>query len=281
MARFRHKRLSRLQHLRVDARRRKLERNERRRQWTRLQEAQWAALHGICPDSATRGRLARLLGRLTGHDRGARESALAELELATLLIRAGFRVELLPESQQATADLQCWLGDARLFVEVTALVGGAVQRSTTPFFPRAWNGPQGGEAAGEPFLVSRLRSRIVQKARQLALYSAPVLLAATVPHRDVVDVRRSYSLKQDLDLKLLAGSITVLLFTLPHVSGVLLSLWDVEPLPTQSGVRLANVYLVERSRQQAAYPRVRLLVLNPSARAPLNEKQVNAVKRLL
>jgi hypothetical protein len=62
---------------------------------------------------------------------------------------------------------------------------------------------------------------------------------------------------------------------------VVLSLWDVEPSPARSGVRLANVAVVERSAQQSAYPRVRLLILNPAARHPLSPPVKDALKGLL
>ena len=52
-------------------------------------------------------------------------SALAELELATQLIRIGAKVTFLPESQARTADLECRLGRERFFVEVTAMVGSS------------------------------------------------------------------------------------------------------------------------------------------------------------
>ena len=52
--------------------------------WGRELEAQWTALHHVCTDRASRSRLARLLDRLMGGDRAALQSALAELELATL-----------------------------------------------------------------------------------------------------------------------------------------------------------------------------------------------------
>ncbi|MFO0767866.1 MAG: hypothetical protein U0231_14000 [Nitrospiraceae bacterium] len=68
---------------------------------------------------------------------------------------------------------------------------------------------------------------------------------------------------------------------LRHLSGVLLALWDVEPLPATSAVRLANVSIVERSRQHLAYPRLRMLVRNPGARCPLTEAQTDIFRGLL
>lgn len=246
--------------------------------WGREHEAQWSALHEICSDRASRNRLARLLARLTGTDRPALQSALAELELATLLVRAGFSVGFLPESQSRTADLECTLGQDRLFVEVTALVGS---RSRPRGDSRAQKRKGDDGAEEEPddghVLISRLVSRISQKARQLVDYRAPVLLAMTVPRRDPARDRGT----DEVDLKRLAGTVTVMLMLVRHISAVLLSFWDVKPSPARSGVRLANAHLVERPSHQAAYPRVRLLIRNPAASYPLRESQLKALKGLL
>ena len=88
----------------------------------------WSALHRHCVDQSSHLRLGRLGRRLTHYDYGVRESALAELELATQLLRVGVRVTFLPESQARTADLECRLGRERFFVEVTAMVGSAERR---------------------------------------------------------------------------------------------------------------------------------------------------------
>jgi hypothetical protein len=251
--------------------------------WSREIEARWAALDRSCTDRASQTRLARLLDRLGSNDRGAFESALAELELATLLIRAGFVVRFLPESQSRTADLECFLGLDRLNVEVTALVGmvGSKRRKLpgAPAPRRAWLEDE-EEPAGIQ-LINRLLARISQKARQLADYCSPVLLAITVPRCDRWSEGLHKSPREVLDLKRLGGAVTVTLPPLPQISGVLLSLWDVEPSPAKSGVRLANVLVVERSRQQAAYPRVRMLVANPTASCPLSSRQVEALAGLL
>lgn len=240
---------------------------------TREIETQWNMLEQGCSDRAGRTRLARLIDRLTGLDRGARESALAEIELATLLLRTGCAVAFLPESQARTADLECKLGQGRFFVEVTALVGGAKFRRPMNPARRSHFLPQTDDDSGGQILLHRVLARISQKARQLSDYCDPVVLAITVPYRD--------HRVEELDLKQLSGAITLLLPLVPQVSAVLLSLWDVEPAPSRSGVRLSNVHLVERSAQQRAYPRVRLLVENPSARFPLKVVEIDALKGLL
>jgi hypothetical protein len=233
-------------------------------------------VHRVCTDLASRSRLARLIHRLAGHDRGARESALAELELATLLIRAGFQIGFLPESQAKTADLQCTLDRDRFFVEITALVGSQ-QRSYRPWPGRGRTGEEEEPEQEGAGLTSRLLARISQKATQLVHYCAPVVLAITVPGQEALPRRQ----EQPLDLKRLAGAITVLLPRVRQVSAVLLSLWDVEPLPSRSGVRLANVHVAERSKQQAAYPRIRALIINPAAAYALGGPVLDALRTLL
>ncbi|MCZ6780733.1 MAG: hypothetical protein O7C73_03705, partial [Nitrospirae bacterium] len=222
--------------------------------WSSQVEVEWKALHQVCTDLPSRSRLTRLVTRLSSNDRGAQESALAELELAMLLFRAGFRIRFLPESQARTADLECTLGLTRLFVEVTALVGSPRRPRQRPIWRARRTHDQEEYDGGCHELLERLLARTSQKARQLVHYCAPVLLGITVPPQD----RRSDWAEKPCDLKQLAGTITLLLTRLQQVSAVLLSLWGVEPSPAQSGVRLANVHMVERSRHQAAYPRVRL-----------------------
>lgn len=259
---------------------RRRERLERRRQWNRQQAAQWALLRSLCPTKASRTRLLRLIGRMTGQDRGARESALAELELATLLIRAGFQVEILGESHSKSADLACRLGAGCLFVEVTALVG-SFKRPSPSFHARQRRLEAEELGAGHEVLLSRLSARISQKAAQLEHYAAPVVLAASVPHRDPAEPSFRRGQKWAMDLKQAAAGLTLLLGRLPGLSAVLLTLWEVESLPARSTLRLANVQIVERSTQQAAYPRVRMLIVNPAATHPLGEAETAGLKRLL
>jgi hypothetical protein len=84
-----------------------------------------------------------------------------------------------------------------------------------------------------------------------------------------------------LDLKTLSGAVTVLLTKLRHLSAILISLWDVEPLPSKAGTRLANVELVERATRQRTQPRARLLIQNPGAVASLSERQADVFRQIL
>lgn len=244
-------------------------------------EIRWAALNRSCQDRASQTRLARLIDRLGSTDRGTYESALAELELATLLMRAGFAVRFLPESQSRTADLECFLGSDRLNVEVTALIGSRKRRSAGSGSPRRLCLEDEEEEPVGVELMNRLMARIAQKARQLADYCSPVLLAITVPRSDPRAEKLRKNPREVLDLKRLAGAVTVLLPLLPQVSAVLLSFWEIDPTPAKSGVRLANVQVAERSARQSAYPRVRMLIANPAASSPLSHRHAEALTGLL
>ena len=242
----------------------------------------WSTLHCHCVDQTSHLRLVRLVHRLTHYDYGVRESALAELELATQLIRAGVRVEFLPESQARTADLECHDGRERFFVEVTAMVGSA-ERQRLPL--RGLNRHE-HEVVGEEedrgvILVHRILARIRQKAKQLAGYCDPVILSVSIPRADLQGDKPSRPEPIWLDLKALAGVVTVLLTKVSTLSAVLISLWDVEPLPSKAGTRLANVEVIERSKQQRTQPRVRMLVYNPCASAALSEWQQDAIRQIL
>ncbi len=214
-------------------------------------------------------RLSRLVRRLTHYEYGVRESACAELEVAVQLIHAGVRVEFLPESQARTADLECRAGCERFFVEVTAMVGSA-ERQRLPL-----RGLQHEEVGGEEedrgvILIHRILARIRQKAKQLADYCEPVVLSISIPRADLQGDTRYRAQPIWLDLKALAGLVTVLLARFRALSAVIISLWDVEPLPSKAALRLANVELIERTKHQQTHPRVRMLIQNPSALAPIS-----------
>ncbi len=107
------------------------------------------------------------------------------------------------------------------------------------------------------------------------------MLSISIPRADLQGDTSSRSDQIWLDLKQLAGSVTVLLTKLRSLSVVMISLWDVEPLPSKAATRLANVELVERTRHQKTQPRVRLLVKNPNAVAPLSERQGDSLSQTL
>lgn len=245
-------------------------------------ERRWALLQRHCHDHASRLRLERLLARVDGFDRGGQESALAELELATLLIRTGSRVWFLPESQARSADLECHLQGERFFVEVTAMVG-TVERSLRlgEAVAAEDDDVDEGPATAEQMFMDAVLARIAQKAKQLTDYCAPVVLAISVPRLEDATGFSRRTPAIHLDVKYLAGTISLLLPKLRHLSGVLIALWDVEPLLSTSAVRLSNVTIVERSRQQAGYPRLRMLIQNPAAARSLTSRQQEVFRGIL
>lgn len=243
-------------------------------------EDRWTTLNRHCADRSSHIRLGRLLHRLNHRDPGVQESALAELELATQLIRAGARVTFLPESQARTADLECHIGRERFFVEVTAMIGSAGRRR----LPLRGLPDEEGQSEEEDrglILIHRILARIQQKAKQLADYCDPVVLSISIPRADLQGGRNTRREEIRLDLKQLAGSVTLLLQKFSHLSAVLIALWDVTPLPAQAATRLANVELVERNKHQKGYPRVRLLIQHPNAAAALTEQYGDTFREIL
>ncbi len=240
----------------------------------------WNMLHRHCADQSSHLRVGRLVWRLTHYDYGVRESALAELELATQLLRVGVRVTFLPESQARTADFECDLGRERFFVEVTAMVGSAA-RQRLPLRGLDLDEVVGEEEDRGVILIHRILARIRQKAKQLADYCDPVVLSISIPRADLQGEKNARSEAIWLDLKALAGVVTVLLTKVPTLSAVLISLWDVDPLPSRAAVKLANVELIERPKRQRIHPRVRMLIHNPNASAPLSESHDASIRQTL
>jgi hypothetical protein len=260
---------------------------ERVPSWKREEEGlsrelhdRWSALHRHCDSQSSHLRLERLIHRLSHYDPGVRESALAELELATQLIRAGVRVMFLPESQARTADLECRVGGERFFVEVTAMVGSSARRKV-PLRGIAQDDDQREEEDRGVILIHRILARIQQKAKQLADYCDPVIVHVSIPRADLRSGANSRREAIWLDLKELSGAVTMLLTKLPHLSAVSIALWDVEPLPSKAGTRLANVELAERAKHQRTQPRVRLVIQNPGAVAGLSERMTDVCREIL
>jgi hypothetical protein len=243
-------------------------------------EDRWRTLHRHCADQSSHIRLTSLVRRLTHYDYGVRESALAELELAAQLIRVGAKVTFLPESQARTADLECRLGRECFFVEVTAMVGSA-ERQRLPLRGLLPDEAGMDETDRGVILIHRILARIQQKARQLVDYCDPVVLSISIPRADLQGEKTGQPQEIWLDLKMLAGSVTVLLTRLRSLSAVMVSLWNVEPMPSKAGTRLANVEVIERPKRKGGYPRVRLFIKNPAAGAQLSESQQAGFSELL
>ena len=243
-------------------------------------DSQWRHLHRTCGDPASRARLSWLREQFVRHRRGVSDAAQAEVDLASLFLRAGFSVSFLPESWVRTADLECYLGHDRLFVEVTVIVPS---ERRTQGFPKVQ--PIGGEDGNgleddaEKLLVKRIIARITEKARQLHYYCAPVILAITVPGQE--KVVGSKSPKWVVDLKRLSGVLALTFPQVTQLSGVLLTFWDIQPLESKSNVRLNTISLVERASVGVLLPRVRLFASNPTARYPLPDAARLAVNDAL
>ncbi|HET7909063.1 MAG TPA: hypothetical protein VFL19_00020, partial [Nitrospira sp.] len=164
--------------------------------------------------------------------------------------------------------------------EITAMVGSADRRRLP--LRRVAGDEQGiDETDRGVILIHRILARIQQKAKQLDDYSGPVVLSISIPRADLRGERQLRSEAIWLDLKSLAGAVTVLLTKLRALSAVMISFWDVVPIPSKAGVRLANVDVVERNTHQRGHPRVRIFVRNPTADAHLSERQHEAFCHLL
>jgi hypothetical protein len=166
---------------------------------------QWSSLQRHCADQSSHLRLSRLVRRLTHYDYGVRESALAELELATQLIRVGVHVTFLPESQARTADLECRVGGGRFFVEVTTMVG-STERQRLPLRGLDLDEIVGEEEDRGVILTHRILARIRQKAKQLADYCDPVVLGISIPRADLQGDKATRPEEIWLDLKMLVGT---------------------------------------------------------------------------
>ena len=186
-------------------------------------DSQWRHLNRTCGDPTSRARLRWLREQFVRHRRGVSDAAQAEVDLASLFLRAGFSVSFLPESWVRTADLECYLGHDRLFVEVTVIV--PTERRTHNFSGRRLIGRYEGKTqeddAVDKLLVKRIIARITEKARQLHYYCAPVILAITVPGQE--KVVGSKSPKWVVDLKRLSGVLALTFPQVTQLSGVLLT----------------------------------------------------------
>jgi len=256
------------------ARRRKLKK--------RLQEfdAQWHQLYDLCHDRESRSRLAELREQFERQRRGVSEPAQAEVEVAYSLTQAGFSMAFLQESDARTADLECWLGTNRLFVEITSIIPNPSSRRLGrpgPGLATAERFPD-GDIRQEAF-VRRLLARMAEKSRQLSRYCAPVLLAVTVPNDELLEGERL--IEENLDLQRLAAMLTTTLAGIPQLSGVLLTCWNMPARPTRSNVRLSQAHWVTRSGADLALPRIRLFVVNDFATYALSGREIRVLKTTL
>lgn len=72
-----------------------------------------------------------------------------------------------------------------------------------------------------------------------------------------------------LDLQQLGGVITTALASLPQRSGVLFTLWNIQPAESRSNIRLSNVHVGKWISDVNGFSQVRCFMLNPKAGYPV------------
>lgn len=244
-------------------------------------DRQWQAISSLCHDEASRQRLAWLQVQYGSRRYGVSEAAQAEVELATLLTNAGFSVVFLPESDAPTADLECYLGPSRVFVEVTVIVGGGspVLRKKVEHPVDEGDGQSIQWDAHERIFVKRIVARIKEKDRQLLNYCAPVVLALTVYSPERLGSKREEKIK--IDFQRLLGVIATTFPLVHQTSALFLTLLDLPAKPSQASIRLNNVYVGDGFRKENGASRIRLLAVNPYATYPLDGVMIQALKTVL
>ncbi len=249
-------------------------------------EKDWRHLKSICPDQDSQQRLAWLERQFAKIERGASESAQAEIDVATLLGKGGFSISFIKETKTRTADLECYLGHDRVFVEVTVIVPSEPDRGKASGVIRATIHPDEEDSSDflKDGLIKRLLARMREKADQLSDYCAPVMLAITIVHRE----HRAFpngsknARRLALDLQQLGGVITTTLAGAPQFSGILVTLWNIQPAEIRSSIRLRNVYLGEwMPGNLGSFSQVRMLTLNPASRYPIEHEAWVALQRVL
>ncbi|GJL53576.1 MAG: hypothetical protein NPIRA02_07080 [Nitrospirales bacterium] len=242
-------------------------------------QAQWQQLYEHCTDSESRTRLVGLREQFNRQKRGVSEPAQVETEVAVLMHAAGFSIAFLEESHMRTADLECYLGNERLFVEVTAIVPSSSSwRDGWTTVSRDVDDTGWDDDFHHDALIRRLIARMAEKARQLDRYCAPVLLAITIPPMEWLEEK---STQDYVDLQRLAGLLSTALASIPQLSAVLLTCWNLSAKPARSNIRLQNAAWVTRSDAATILPRIRLLVTNTSGTYRLGDKEIVALKTVL
>ncbi|RMH33489.1 MAG: hypothetical protein D6690_11980 [Nitrospirae bacterium] len=246
--------------------------------WAHRFLPQWQELFTTCTDPGSRSRLMSLRARFEMRQWPMAYSAAGEIDVASRLVHAGFSLAFLEETSARTADLECYWGQDRCFVEVTVMAPTPLPLQS---FPPAYEPSPTLHWPLEDtqtILERRLIARMAEKARQLDRYCAPIILAITVPMwtSRAVPKREEY-----LDVQRLAGVSVSALAALPTLSAVLLTFWDAKPRERRSTIRLADVHCVTRTAQDPRHPRIRALVNNPFARYALTRHEKVALQQAL
>jgi hypothetical protein len=238
---------------------------------------QWQILARACQDGESQTRLAMLLSYINRLPAKHAAPAHAEIETAYFLAQAGFSIAFLEATGGRTADLECYDGPHRFFVEVTVIQ--STQGATRKPIGRRLQPHQIGESSDEFFeqaLVKRLLSRMAEKARQLERYCAPVMLAVSVPDLPWGKGRRQEI--PPLDLQRLAAMLVGVLAEVPQFSAVLLTLWKAPAQESRNPIRIRQVSWVTRPSGDSQDPRIRLLATNPVARYRLTPRELRMLQ---
>jgi hypothetical protein len=238
---------------------------------------QWQILAKACQDGESQTRLAMLLSHINRLPARQAAPAHAEIETAYFLAQSGFSIAFLEATGGRTADLECYDGTHRFFVEVTVIQ--STQGATRKPIGRRLQPHQIGESSDEFFeqaLVKRLLSRMAEKARQLERYCAPVMLAVSVPDLPWGKGRRQEI--PPLDLQRLAAMLVGVLAEVPQFSAVLLTLWKAPAQESRNPIRIRQVSWVTRPSGDSQDPRIRLLATNPVARYRLTPRELRMLQ---
>ncbi len=238
---------------------------------------QWQELARACLDGESQTRLAKLWDHINQFPVRQAASAHAEIETAYFLAQAGFSIAFLEATGGRTADLECYEGTHRFFVEVTVIQStqGATRKSPVVRL-QPHQMLESSDEFFEQALVKRLLSRMAEKARQLERYCAPVLLAVSVP-----DLPWGKGRPQEippLDLQRLAAMLVGVVVDVPQFSAVLLTLWKAPAQELRDPIRIRQVSWVTRPSGDTRDPRIRLLATNPAARYRLTPTELQIVQ---
>jgi hypothetical protein len=241
---------------------------------------QWEILAKVCHDVGSQGRLAMLLQHLNRLPARQAASAQAEIETAFFLAQAGFSVAFLEAIGGRTADLECYEGSHRFFVEVTVIQStqGAL-RTSMDVRLQPHQILESSDKFFEQALVKRLLSRMAEKARQLERYCAPVMLAVSIP--DLPWGKGRPQAIPPLDLQRLAAMLVGVLVEVPQFSAVLLTLWKAPAQESRNPIRIRQVSWVTRPSGNSWDPRIRLLATNPMGRYRLTAREHRMIQAAL
>lgn len=238
---------------------------------------QWETLAKACEDGESQTRLANLWDHISRFPVRQAASAHAEIETAYFLAHAGFSVAFLEASGGRTADLECYDGTHRFFVEVTVIQStqGATRKSPVVRL-QPHQILESSDEFFEQALVKRLLSRMAEKARQLERYCAPVLLAVSVP--DLPWGKGRPQKIPPVDLQRLAAMLVGVVVDVPQFSAILLTLWKTPAQELRNPIRIRQVTWVTRPPGNPLDPRIRMLAVNPVARYRLSSQELQSIK---